>query len=72
MSIIKRGEVWHYAFSIKGKRFRGSTHTTDKATAQRIDAKLRLEAAVITFRRMKGGRRPYNTHYRFASDFAGQ
>ena len=45
MSLIKRGKIWHYAFSIKGRRFRGSTHTPDKATAQRIVAKLRLEAA---------------------------
>lgn len=45
MSVIKRGKIWHYAFSIKGRRFRGSTHTTDKAAAQRIVAKLRLEAA---------------------------
>jgi integrase len=44
MSLVKRGKVWHYAFSIKGRRFRGSTHTTDKAVAARIVAKLRLEA----------------------------
>lgn len=45
MSIYRRGKVWHYAFAVKGRRFRGSTHTTDKAAAQRIAAKLRVEAA---------------------------
>ena len=49
MSLIKRGKVWHYAFSIRSRRFRGSTHTTDKTTAQRIEAKLRLEAAESRF-----------------------
>jgi len=44
MSLVKRGKVWHYAFAIRGRRFRGSTHTADKATAERITAKLRLEA----------------------------
>jgi len=45
MSVYKRGEIWHYDFAIKGARFRGSTHATDKASAQKIYAKLRLEAA---------------------------
>lgn len=45
MPIYKRGEVWHYRFAVKGCRFRGSTLTADKATAQRIYAKLRLDAA---------------------------
>lgn len=45
MPIFKRGEVWHYRFAIQGRRFRGSTLTADKAAAQRIYAKLRLEAA---------------------------
>jgi len=45
MPIFKRGEVWHYRFAIQGNRYRGSTLTSDKAAAQRIYAKLRLEAA---------------------------
>lgn len=45
MPIFKRGEIWHYRFQIHGNRFRGSTLTSDKAAAQRIYAKLRLEAA---------------------------
>lgn len=45
MPIFKRGDVWHYRFAIQGNRFRGSTLTADKAAAQRIYAKLRLEAA---------------------------
>jgi integrase len=45
MSIYQRGKIWHFDFAIKGKRFRGSTLTSDKTAAHRIVAKLRLEAA---------------------------
>jgi integrase len=36
--IHKRGEVWHYSGTVAGRRFRGSTRTTVKATAERIAA----------------------------------
>ena len=37
-SIYKKqdGNVWYYNISFKGKRYRGSTKTTDKKTAQQI------------------------------------
>lgn len=53
-----RGEIWHYRGSVAGRRLRGSTGTSDKATAQRIAAEREAEAwkghldgpaAVLTF-----------------------
>ena len=35
-NISKRGGIFHYAFMIDGKRYRGSTKTTDKKLAQSI------------------------------------
>jgi integrase len=45
MSVYRRGKVWYYHFEVQGTRFRGSTGVTEKAAAERITAKLRLEAA---------------------------
>ena len=36
LKIYLRGKIWHYRGSIAGRRLRGSTGATDKATAQRI------------------------------------
>lgn len=36
--IYLRGRFWHYRGTVAGRRLRGSTKTTDKATAQRIAA----------------------------------
>lgn len=56
--IYKRGEVWHFRGTVAGRRLRGSTGTTDKATAQRIAAEREARAwkghldgpeAVLTF-----------------------
>ena len=35
-NISKRGDIYHYAFMIDGKRYRGSTKTGDKKLAQSI------------------------------------
>lgn len=45
MSVSKRGEHFHYSFRFKRRRFRGSTRTSDKSAAERIEAKIRLEVA---------------------------
>ena len=37
-SLYRRGKIWHYSGTVAGRRLRGSTGTTDKATAQRIAA----------------------------------
>ena len=36
--IVKRGEYYHYQFQINGKRYRGSTKSTNKAEALRLEA----------------------------------
>lgn len=44
MSVYRRGKIWYYHFEIAGNRFRGSTRVSEKAAAERIEAKLRLKA----------------------------
>jgi len=41
--IYKRGSVYHYQFQIDGKRFRGSTKSTNKTEALRQEAATRME-----------------------------
>jgi integrase len=38
VKLFKRGSIWHYRFTVAGRRIRGSTETEDKARAQRIAA----------------------------------
>lgn len=38
--IYQRGRIWHYRGTVEGRRIRGTTGTTDKATAQRIAAEV--------------------------------
>jgi len=40
------GRFWHYCFKVEGKVFRGSTHVTDHATAEKILADKRREVAL--------------------------
>src|ERR1700678_1032662 len=44
MSIYRRGDVWYYLFYINGRRYRGSTKTTNKKRAERLEAKARVTA----------------------------
>jgi integrase len=41
--IVKRGEYYHYQFQINGKRYRGSTKSTNKAEALRREAAKRTD-----------------------------
>jgi hypothetical protein len=41
MSLYKQREIWWYEFTISGKRFRSSCHTTDKAIAEKIESEHR-------------------------------
>ncbi len=41
--IVKRGEYYHYQFQINGKRYRGSTNSTNKAEALRLEAAKRIQ-----------------------------
>lgn len=58
LKVYKRGDIWHYRGTVAGRRIRGSTGTSEKATAQRVAAeresqewKCRLDGpgAVLTF-----------------------
>lgn len=42
------GKYWHYCFKVEGRVFRGSTHVTDHATAEKFLADKRREAALST------------------------
>lgn len=68
LKIYRRGDVWHYRGTVAGKLLRGTTRTTDKATAQRIAAEKEARhwkgsldgpASVLTFATAA-------THYRLA------
>jgi integrase len=43
--IVKRGEYYHYQFQINGKRYRGSTKSTNKAEALRREAAKHMECS---------------------------
>jgi integrase len=54
MSLYRRGEVWYYLFYINGKRYRGSTKTSNEKEAARVYAKAMVAAEAgesITLRR---------------------
>ncbi len=44
LKLFKRGEVWHYAGTVAGRRLRGSTGASEKAIAQRIAAEREARA----------------------------
>ncbi len=44
MALCKRSEVWHYDFTIDGRRYRGTTKETIPSRARQIEAKLMVEA----------------------------
>lgn len=58
LTIYRRGEIYHYRGTVAGDLLRGSTRTSDKATAQRIAAEIEARhwkghldgpASVLTF-----------------------
>jgi integrase len=48
MSLYKRGDVWHYDFTVDGERYRGSTQQSAKAAAARVEARERERAKLGT------------------------
>ncbi|WP_419320595.1 tyrosine-type recombinase/integrase [Caulobacter sp. ErkDOM-E] len=44
MSLYKRGDVWHYSFTLKGERYRGSTHCRLKGDAKLVEGRVRRQA----------------------------
>jgi len=49
MSLYKRGGIWHYDFTVRGQRHRGSTKQKSKGVAKNIEAQL-ISAVIV-----KGG-----------------
>lgn len=48
MSVYKRGEIWHYDFTVKGERQRGSTGFRKKGDAERYVENLRRDLKLGT------------------------
>lgn len=46
MSLYKRGDVWHFDFVVNGRRYRGTTQQTDKASARKFEARERERRAL--------------------------
>jgi len=44
MSVFRRGKIYHYEFTFKGVRFRGSTEETQREAAKTVEAQKRVEA----------------------------
>lgn len=51
LRLIKRGDIWHYAGTVAGRRLRGSTKTAQKAEAEKI-------ANAVESRYLQGRRDP--------------
>lgn len=46
MSLYKRGEVWHYDFTVKGNRYRQSTGLRSKTAARKVEDAAKERAAL--------------------------
>lgn len=44
MALYQRGDVWHYSFTIRGRRYRGSTHCHRKGDARLVEEQERRRA----------------------------
>lgn len=44
MSLYKRGDVWHYSFTLRGHRYRASTHCRRKGDAHLVEQRERRDA----------------------------
>ena len=44
MALYRRGQIWHYDFWYRGRRYRGSTEEKSKTRARRMEAMLMLKA----------------------------
>lgn len=53
MSLYKRGDVWHYDFTVKGRRYRGSTNLRSKTAARKVEDAERERAALGAHNRVE-------------------
>ena len=63
MSLIKRGNIWHFAFMYNGRRYRGSCKTSNQRTAEKIEA-------IMLARVMEDGKLPGSTRVPTLADFS--
>src|ERR1700756_805939 len=54
MSLIKRGNLWHFAFMHNGRRYRGSCKTSNQRMAEKIEG-------IMLTRVMEDGKLPGST-----------
>jgi hypothetical protein len=52
--LYRRGENWHYDFTVAGRRQRGTTRQTSESRARRVESKLMEEAERRDHRRCCG------------------
>lgn len=53
MALYKRGEVWHYDFTVKRERYRGSTGLRSKTAAREVEERERKRATLGDARRQE-------------------
>ncbi len=65
MSLIKRGNVWHFAFRWNGKRYRGSCKTSKEQEAKKVES-------LVLARLLEDGRAPGNKKIPTLADFSNR
>src|SRR5271165_7070952 len=63
VSLIKRGNIWHFAFMYNRRRYRGSCKTSNQRTAEKIEA-------IMLARVMEDGKLPGSTRVPTLADFS--
>lgn len=63
MSLIKRGNLWHFAFMHNGRRYRGSCKTSNQRMAEKIEG-------IMLTRVMEDGKLPGSTRVPTLSEFS--
>jgi integrase len=65
VSLIKRGNVWHFAFRWNGKRYRGSCKTSKEQEAKKVES-------LVLARLLEDGRAPGNKKIPTLADFSNR
>ena len=65
MSLIKRGNVWHFAFRWNGKRYRGTCKTSKEQEAKKVES-------LVLARLLADGRVPGSKKIPMLSDFSNR
>src|SRR5437588_7213076 len=65
VSLIKRGNVWHFAFRWNGKRYRGTCKTSKEQEAKKVES-------LVLARLLADGRVPGSKKIPMLSDFSNR